>query len=324
MADLFNINKQSKSINNSNDSYKMEKELRDEIAKLKIKLRDVTEKLNTHLTLVNRSRGDITTNVLNQTRKLVEESNTELNTKVDTTGVQLTELKEQLNTYIPPYNVNQFKIVGGKLSLIAPFSKKNTKVVNGEREIIALSTNTSTITGEVIKTQLETIQNQLTNALYKLDNINGFVTSNNFKCARPTDIQLTNFVIIQLSNQGIIVTEETIPNGTKIKNTFDNHIWLFNNIVINGINIHKWEDLGSDNICIANNKGVKGLVTGSEERYRGYIDMNGVISINGLEEELNLILESISVTLENLQKYETDTNIKIQSFEERLRALENK
>jgi hypothetical protein len=44
----------------------------------------------------------------------------------------------------------------------------------------------------------------------------------------------------------------------------------------------KWEDFGSDSICLANNEGVHGLVVGSNDKLRGHIDLQGVISINGL------------------------------------------
>lgn len=68
--------------------------------------------------------------------------------------------------------------------------------------------------------------------------------------------------------------------GTKIKNTFDNHVWVFNKNELSGQ--FKWEDFGVDNTCIATNNGVYGIVTGSIDKYRGYIDVNGVITINGL------------------------------------------
>ena len=130
-------------------------------------------------------------------------------------------------------------------------------------------------------------------ALKKLNTVNGYIASNNFKTDEPTQEQLTEFAIKCISTTDNQITKDLIPNSTKIKNTYNQHIWVLNRITSAGLTSLKWEDFGSDNICIANNNGVHGLVTGSQNKFRGYIDINGVISINGLEEELNSILESL-------------------------------
>lgn len=130
-------------------------------------------------------------------------------------------------------------------------------------------------------------------ALKKLNTVNGYIASNNFKTDKPTQEQLTDFAIKCLSTSENQITKDLIPNGTKIKNTHNQHIWVLNRIISSGLTTLKWEDFGSDNICIASNDGVHGLVTGSQNKFRGYVDINGVISINGLEEELNSIMESL-------------------------------
>lgn len=130
-------------------------------------------------------------------------------------------------------------------------------------------------------------------ALKKLNTVNGYIASNNFKTDKPTQEQLTEFAIKCISTTNNQITKDLIPNGTKIKNTYNQHIWVLNRITSAGLTSLKWEDFGSDNICVASNDGVHGLVTGSQDKFRGYIDINGVISINGLEEELNSILESL-------------------------------
>ena len=86
----------------------------------------------------------------------------------------------------------------------------------------------------------------------------------------------------------------SIPIGTKIKNTYNNHIWILNKYSSEGLNTYKWEDLGSDSIGIANNEGAYGLVTGSKEDFKGFIDVNGIISINGLEEEFQNLIQTIA------------------------------
>ena len=127
-----------------------------------------------------------------------------------------------------------------------------------------------------------------------------------------------------MSTEELRLTEDMIPCGTKVKNTYDNHIWIFNNVTVDGVTTLKWQDMGSDSICTASNDGVKGLVSGSNDKLRGYVDMQGVISINGLEEELKQIVESINLTLQNVEKYETETNKRLDLLEKRLVELENR
>ena len=121
---------------------------------------------------------------------------------------------------------------------------------------------------------------------------NGYLSSNNFKTATPTQNKLSDFAISCLSDSEKI-TKEQIPNGTKIKNTFDNHVWVFNRYVIDGLTSYKWEDFGADNICIASNNGVHGVVTGSTNKYEGHIDLKGVITINGLKEEIEQLTQGL-------------------------------
>ena len=116
----------------------------------------------------------------------------------------------------------------------------------------------------------------------------------------------------------------SVPTGTKIKNTFDNHIWILNRITFEGLTSAKWEDFGSDNICTASNDGVYGLVTGSLDRLKGHIDLKGNISINGLEEELNLISSSINTLSSSISKMQTEYNKKFLELESRIRFLEDK
>jgi hypothetical protein len=90
--------------------------------------------------------------------------------------------------------------------------------------------------------------------------------------------------------------KENIPNGTKIKNTFDNHIWVFNRVSVSGLTTCKWQGFGSDTICVASNDGVYGLVTGSDERYEGKIDLRGIITINGLKEDIQSLMDNLQAT----------------------------
>lgn len=182
----------------------------------------------------------------------------------------------------------------------------------------------------------EKIQNDLSNATYnisdlsqkiskiidKLQTVSGYVTSNNFKKATPSEQQLYDFAISCLSSNNKSMTKEQVPSATKIKNTFDNHIWILNRVTINGLTTSKWEDFGSDTLCVASNDGVHGLVTGSQDRYRGYIDLQGKISINGLEEDLTDIQESIQNINTELTRIQTEFSAKLNDIEERVKKLE--
>ena len=158
---------------------------------------------------------------------------------------------------------------------------------------------------------ISSLTQKVENILKKLNTVNGYIASNNFKTDKPSQEQLTEFAINCLSTSENQITKDLIPNGTKIKNTHNQHIWVLNRIISSGLTTLKWEDFGSDNICIASNDGVHGLVTGSQNKFRGYVDINGVISINGLEEELNSIM---TATIE-LTNTVNDLKLKIEKME---------
>ena len=183
------------------------------------------------------------------------------------------------------------------------------------------------------------LNNDLNNAIYnisslnykiesilkKLNSLNGYLMSNDFKRKDPSQDQLTNFAISSISsaiNQEI--TKEKIPNGTKIKNSFDNHIWVLNYLSYDGLTTYKWEDFGSDNICLANNNGTLGLVSGSQDRYKGFVDVKGRISINGLEEDLTSIFNSIQSLSNSMMSYINSVDTQLKNMENKIKILESK
>lgn len=198
------------------------------------------------------------------------------------------------------FNIDKFHNIS--LAPITQLSLSSGKILSVDRlnnDLNNATYNISTLTYKIEET------------LKKLNSINGYVASNNFKTDKPNQQQLTEFAIRCISTNNNEITKDLIPNGTKIKNTYDQHIWVLNRTIIDGLTINKWEDFGSDNICIASNDGIHGLVTGSQNKFRGFIDINGVISINGLEEELNSIMQ----TLLNLTHNINELNSKINSLE---------
>jgi hypothetical protein len=75
---------------------------------------------------------------------------------------------------------------------------------------------------------LQELQIKMDKVQAKLSTVNGYIASNNFKGADVSQEDLTGFVIGKLTTATNLVTKETIPAGTKVKNTYDNHIWVFN------------------------------------------------------------------------------------------------
>lgn len=154
----------------------------------------------------------------------------------------------------------------------------------------------SYLSGDSIKSSMDDINylaDKINRLKKQLSTSNGYIASNNFKSSTPAQEKLTNFALSCLKGEFETIDKDKIPNGTKLKNTFDNHVWVFNRVTIDGLTTYKWEDFGSDNICIASNQGVHGLVTGSLNKLEGHIDLKGVITINGLKEELEQLTQGL-------------------------------
>ena len=216
------------------------------------------------------------------------------------------------------------------MSLKYSFDKDDFDITNDVVRVTGLTLND----GKYL--DADRIKNDLSNASYninslnyklerllsKINNINGYTASNNFKKATPEQDKLTRFVLDCISPSGESLTIDAIPVGTRVKNTYDNHIWVFNRYSKDGLNIYKWEDFGSDNICIASNDGVHGLVTGSQEHFKAFIDVNGTISINGLEEEFHDLLQSLSELNTQVKEIQSNYEAKLSNIEDRLKRLE--
>lgn len=138
----------------------------------------------------------------------------------------------------------------------------------------------------------QTQQDKIDDLLTRTQGMGGYLNAYDFETSTPTQEELTQYAIQDIGN---ITSQSEIYNGTKVKNLYDNHIWVFND---DPELQNPWSDQGTDAIIAdANNDGLHGLVTGSNEDLEGFIDIKGHITINGLEEKLN----SIDSTNEDLQ-----------------------
>ena len=169
---------------------------------------------------------------------------------------------------------------------------------------------------------ISSITYKLEKVLSRLNTINGYLASNNFNKKNPSQESLTNFIISCLSDSNSDIKESDLTAGTKIKNTFDNHIWVLNKIKgSDGLTQLKWEDFGSDNVCIASNNGLLGLVSGSQDRLKGYIDVKGVISINGLDEDLSNITQAILEIKNDIIEYKLNIDSRLSALESKIMNL---
>ena len=109
--------------------------------------------------------------------------------------------------------------------------------------------------------------------------IGGYLNAYDFEKATPTQDELTNYALTQISN----ITKNKIFNQTKVKNLFDGNIWVLTNTPDSDPAVFEWANVGTEYINIANNDGSQGIVTGSYEELEGFIDINGHITINNLD-----------------------------------------
>lgn len=118
--------------------------------------------------------------------------------------------------------------------------------------------------------------------LQSLNSVGGYLPANDFGKSVTQDA-LNNYAVSEIPN----VTIDTIPNGTRVKNEYDDHVWIYNS------ELKQWIDDGIDTVAVATNTTL-GVVTGSEEDLEGSIDALGHITINQLPETLDVLDRNIS------------------------------
>lgn len=116
----------------------------------------------------------------------------------------------------------------------------------------------------------------------RVKGIGGYLNAYDFGKPNPSQDELTDYALSQIPD----ITKSQIFNQTKVKNLNDSNIWVLTNTPDSTPPVFEWANVGTEYINIANNNGVQGIVTGSYEELEGFIDINGHITINGLEEQL--------------------------------------
>ena len=188
---------------------------------------------------------------------------------------------------------------------------------NSKLQVIGINDGQTLLTGHFINQKLSDINKDIGNLTQTINNnkeeldqynktqdsrindlytrttgLGGYLDANNFGTATPTQDQLTNYALQQISSaQG---NRLKIYNQTKVKNLFDGNVWILTNIPDADPAIFQWANKGPESIGDANNDGIHGLVTGSYVEFEGSVDSLGHLTINGLEENINEINASLA------------------------------
>ena len=159
----------------------------------------------------------------------------------------------------------------------------NSRLLKAEKDIRDLENYTQGIGGALDPINL--------GYLYRLNpDDEGYDPSN----AEIRNEKLNNYAYTQLNSNGSN-TPIAIPDQTKIQNKYDGILWVYIE------KDHYWYNNGADVVVQANNEGVLGVITGSQEKFKAYILDDGTVSINGLQEEFDKVIydENASVTPDN-------------------------
>lgn len=199
------------------------------------------------------------------------------------------------------YNGNQLAFRSGYM----PDDSTITLTANDTLQAVSISNNGITYTPEILKafqdssisqfTALFEDTKQLTDEVHRLNNITegigGYLNSYDFGTDTPTQNQLTQYALQDIG----ITNQAEIFNGTKVINIYNNHTYMLTNTPNSSPAVFSWQDLGEEKAVSVATDSTFGVVKSSYEELEGFIDLNGIISINGLQGRLTAINTSIGV-----------------------------
>ena len=118
----------------------------------------------------------------------------------------------------------------------------------------------------------------------RLMGVGGFLNAHDFETSTPSQQDLTNYALSQLPK---ITDPKDIYNGTKVINSYDNHLWILDNEPEN--NIFEWVDLGESFANEYATEQYPGYVRSSANELEVHVDSeDGVMTVNGLEEAVTV------------------------------------
>ena len=138
---------------------------------------------------------------------------------------------------------------------------------------------TATITSENVQAAIEEVDSSLsdiTKDIAAISGLGGYINSYDFGTATPTQQALTDYALTQIPN----ITALEVFNGTRVKNLFDNHIWILTNTPNTIPPVFEWADNGFDTVGIASNT-VAGLVKGRATNGGLTIASDGTAAVTG-------------------------------------------
>lgn len=107
---------------------------------------------------------------------------------------------------------------------------------------------------------------------------------------------VTDKLLNSYAKQILNLTEDSqIPNGTRVKNTTDGHVWILNNVNDTFV----WIDSGIDTVAVATNQAT-GIVKGNnQDDLKVSVDVNGEMTVNNLSNYLDDIIVKVGGTKTN-------------------------
>lgn len=109
---------------------------------------------------------------------------------------------------------------------------------------------------------------------------------------------LTRYALSQITT---ITSPLEIWSGTRVTNLENNHTWILNNNKEGNVRVFEWVDLGQALVSVATTDTL-GVVKSSTEGYQVSVDINGIMSVNGLPELAENIVTDVVYNTNKLQK----------------------
>lgn len=132
----------------------------------------------------------------------------------------------------------------------------------------------------------------LTSEVEAVSGRGGYLIPHNFETDTPTETQLNNYALSQITN---ITTPEEIFNGTRVTNLYNNHTWILNNTQDTDPVVFEWVDLGQSLVSIAT-ENTLGVVKGSPSDFKCSVNNDGTLSVNGISNALNGKQDKLTTT----------------------------
>ncbi|MDR1507811.1 MAG: hypothetical protein LBI67_11985 [Treponema sp.] len=118
--------------------------------------------------------------------------------------------------------------------------------------------------------------------------LGGYLTDYDFGTAVPEQEDITAYALTQITD---ITDPVQIWNGTKVRNTFDNHLWILTNTQNTDPVIFEWTDQGVSDLTLQFGNGSGGYIIGKEDvpGNEGYVGATpeGYGKVNGWNELLD-------------------------------------